>query len=357
MKKETILKSVMLALMAILYYECILAQNPISRSCNAMRQGDLLYRIKVDYVEEGETGENITWTLGSVKRNDIGFLQSIVSNGDTIAIFEKGCIKHYLMHGDTIYYKGHQQRHLFCLLDKERPIIRYPFVYGDSISGDYEGRGKDDNLGLSIKGWGYTVADGIGMLADGKDTIAHVIRLRLFDDYIEDYGGQVTIQNRCYRYLWYSDGYRYPVMESLRKVIVENGEKEVPMDSVTFLYLPDQQNTLGHDDVNDSILNRLITENSYKRKHNSISCIPSIKTTLSADGMHLIVDYSLSSATDITIRACDIFGYTIGLFHNENKVAGNWQEQIILNRKPIGKVLMLNIQCGGESMSIKLNNQ
>lgn len=357
MKKEAILKTVILVCIVELLPQNLTAQSHISRSCNVMRQGDILCRMKVDYVEEGESGKETVWALGSIRKNDNAFLQSVISNGDTIAIFEKSCIRHFLMHGDTLSYKGSQQKRTYCFLDKERPILRFPFVYGDSISGDYEGQGRDDNVDFAIKGWGYTVADGTGTLIEGENTLSHIIRLHLFDDYVEDYGGQATIHNRCYRYLWYSTGYRYPVMESVRRVIVEDGKMEVPVDSVTYLYLPDQQYTLSQDDVNDSILNRLNTEDSYMRKYNSISYIPSIKATLSEDGMHLIVDYSLLSATDITIRACDIYGYTIGLSHNDYKEAGKWQELITLNRKPIGKVLMLNIQCGEETMFLKVYHQ
>ncbi len=341
----------------------ILAQTPISRATNTMRSGDILYKLKVDYVDAGNAGQGKVWTLGRVTDDSEEYLQSIAAKGDTIAILEKGNILHYLMHGDTLFYKGHQQRRAYQLYDKERPVMRYPFHYGDSISGNYNGKGWDENLELSVQGWGYSVADGIGVLTDGTDTLRHVTRLHLFDDYVESYGDQADFHLQSHQYLWFCAGYRYPVMESIQKFLVEDDNTVTPTESVTYMYLPTQQYDLGEDASNDSILQQLAIADAQQQRikdsntTNGANSLSSINAFLSADGMYLTVNYTLSTNADLTIYAFDALGNMLGTSYLHNIEAGEWQEYITLNRKPIAYVLMLNVRCGEETISLKVNRK
>ena len=329
-----------------------MAQLSITRLGNAVRQGDVLYKAETDYVAEGESGEDKVWTLGSISRNSKDFSQEIVSNGDTIAILEKDVIRHFLMHGDTLLYKGSQQRRSYCFYHQERPVVVYPFHYGDSISGSYAGTGYDENIEITTQGWGFSMADATGMLTDGIDTLTNVMRLHMFDEYTESYGGEVEILTRCYRYLWYCVGYRYPVMESIRKVTVESNGMEIPEDSVTYMYLPAQQSYLTEDAVNDSIQERMTIPARFDKANNPFA---SLKATYHANISRLTIDYTLSENKMLTIQVCDIVGNNIGYFHGY-KETGDWQTEIVLSRRPIGDVLLLNIQCGEDFMSLKVYN-
>ena len=352
-------------LLSTLVISCLgaFAQTAISRNTNMMRSGDVLYKLKVDYVEAGEAGQGKVWRLGQVTDDSEEFLQSIVAKNDTIAVLERGDILHYLMHGDTLFYKGSQQRRAYRLYDQERPVMQYPFQYGDSLSGNYHGTGWDENLDLSIHGWGSSVADGTGVLTDGTDTLQHITRLHLFDEYAENYGDQAEFHIKNHRYLWFCAGYRYPVMESIQKMLIENGETEIPTERVTYLYLPVQQYDLGEDAANDSILQQLATTGTQRQgiendsNGHGANSLASINAVLSPDGTSLTVSYTLSTDTDITLWAFDVLGNVIGTSHYQSREAGEWQECITLSRKPIANVLMLNIQCGENTISIKVNRK
>ena len=87
---------------------------------------------------------------------------------------------------------------------------------------------------------------------------------------------------------------------------------------------------------------------------NSIAELVSIHAELSSDGMTLTVGYVLETDTDIAFIACDIMGNVLANIRHESKGIGEWQERITLNRKPIGNVVMLNVQCQGQKMSMKV---
>lgn len=337
--------------------QCLLAQIPLSYSNNQMRSGDFLCKVVVDYVDAGESGPNKVWMLGQITDHSKNYYQGIVSCGDTIALFEKGCIQHYFMHGDTLCYKGNQQRRSYRLYDIERPVLRYPFAYGDSISGHYIGEGIDENYDLTIDGWGYSVADGMGILTNGEDTLHNVMRLHMFDEYVENYDNKTEIHLRNDHFLWYCAGYRYPVMESFRRLAIEDGATEVPLDSVTYLFLPAMQSSLGEDAANYALLNQLTGDQGQDNMQNGniISSLSDVHAELSANGRSLNVSYSLSSESDLSFYAFDIIGNILGSFHSQNKETGQWQECIPLSRIPVANVLMLNIRCNEETTSIKVN--
>ena len=129
----------------------------------------------------------------------------------------------------------------------------------------------------------------------------------------------------------------------------------IPTDSASYLYLPSQQYALEEDAANDSILIHLnMTIALDKIEKTTISILPSIHASLSADGTNLTIDYTLDSKSDISFIACDIIGNILGHSYYTSKDTGQWQELITLSRKPIGNVLVLNIQCMDEKISMKI---
>lgn len=60
-----------------------------------MRHGDILCKIEVPYMDEGERGEDAVWYLPENGDDGREWLQAINSNVDTVAVYEKGRILHY----------------------------------------------------------------------------------------------------------------------------------------------------------------------------------------------------------------------------------------------------------------------
>ena len=332
-----------------------MGQSVITRSGNEWRNGDALCKVQVAYVSPGEKGQDAVWQLGEINRHSEEFMQGVASNGDTIAVFEPTRIVHFVVHGDTLWDKGEQQRRTYRIYSNERPVLRYPFAYGDSIGGTFTARGIDEGIDLMVTGSGYSVADGTGLLTDGIDTLRHILRLHLEDCYTEDYGGQTQLHYVRQHYMWNCAGYRYPVQESFHWSIQE-GDQLHPVDSVTYLYLPVQQTELAEDIVNDSIRQSVTMADAIRQaqQRGGIAALSSANASLSPDGMSLSLSFSTTEACPLSFIACDIVGNTLGQAHNEDLPAGDHTETISLSRRPVGNALMLNIVSGNESQSMKV---
>ncbi len=349
MKKMSIL-----TIMALLSSHPLFAQAFLSTSTNSLRHGDILCRVEIPYESEGERGEASVWTLPAIPDDSPDYLQAIRSNGDTTVIYERNRMLHYLMRGDTLYNKGEQSRRAYRILSQERPELVYPFQYGDSISGSYEGNCQYEGIRYTVSGSGYTVADGLGILTDGEDTLRHVLRLHLHDYFEDDYGNETTEHwsRDCFR--WYCMGYRYPVMETVITYRHDGAEQE-QTGSATYLYLPVMQMELDEDVPNEELLARLEADGSNSQAgQGEEGSLASVDASLSSDGQSLTISYSLSSTSDIAFYACDIMGNVLGTSHYENREAGDWQECLTLSHRPIGNALMLSIRCGEDWSSKKI---
>lgn len=352
MKRRIILSIIGL----ISYSQLTLGQTGLSISTNSPRHADILCKVEIPYISAGDRGIDIVWQLGEITNNSKDHLQLVNSNGDTIAIYEEGRILHYLVRGDTLYNKGIQSRRAHQILSNERPLLCYPFQYGDSLAGSFMGEGHYENTKYTVCGYGYTVADGMGSLTDEEDTLRHVTRLRQLDDYVLDYGKDGIEHILEERHQWYCAGYRYAVLESVvTSVYVDNSLSHA--DSISYIYLPVMQMELDEDVANEQILVELAEKdlsNGLAGSSQGAGSLTQITTALSSDGQSLTIYYQLDACSDITFVACDIMGNMLASVQYQNKAVGSWQECLVLSRQPIGGVLMLNIRCGEQLLSLKV---
>ncbi len=334
------------------------AQIPIDSAANAPRSGDELCKLKISFVDEGEAGRNQVWRLGEANKKSRQVRQRITASGDTIAVFEAGRIRHFLMHGNALMDKGEQSRRAYMLYDDLRPTLRYPFAFGDSISGQFSGIGREENVDAARSGFGYTVADGTGIITDGLDTLRNVTRIHFRDDFTNTYFGADTTQFRTVidRYAWFCAGYRYPVQESLRWFEAE-GDSLLPTDSTTYLYLPEMQLAdLADDAVNDSIRTLLANAAAGASATNGqITALRDLQAGISADGSRIDLSFSVTEPCDLSFIACDVMGNVLGYAHYADCTVGEWQESITLSRQAVGNALMLNIEQNKFIQSIKVS--
>ena len=348
-------KKAIIPFLALLLSQLLFSQVQLTSSTNALRHGDFLCRVEVPYANEGQRGEGSVWMLPEIPDDSHDYFQSILSNGDTIVIYEEGRMQHFLVRGDTLYNKGEQSRRAYKIYSSERPELTYPFLYGDSLAGCYEGDCLYEGISYSVSGSGYTVADGQGMLTDGEDTLHHVMRIHLHDDFIDDYGDGVMEQKTTDCYRWYCMGYRYPVMETV-VTYRQEGEEQSLIRDATYLYLPVMQMELEEDVANEVLLAQLEAGGygGQEGGQGGSGSLESVEATLSSNGQSLTINFSLSSNSDITFYACDIMGNMLGTSHYQNREPGEWQECLTLSRRPIGNALMLSIRCGEQWISMKV---
>lgn len=352
------MKRIIIIIFVFIQCQLLFAQTTISISANAVRHEDDLLKIQIPYIESGNPGNDIVWQLGIATDDSPEFLQSINSNGDTIAIYEEGRMLHFVMRNDTLYDKGIQSRRAHRIYAQERPVLHYPFGYGDRIEGSYAGVGRDENLTYTVDGNGYTEADGFGVLTDGTDTLRHVTRLHMHDEYILDYGEQDLQHLAEDRYLWYCAGYRYPVQETWQLSLREDSTL-TPLDSTAYLYLPVMQLAdLPDDPENAQIQADLAAADDSARTSPLQPSGPfsPVSAKLSPDGTSIILEYELASDVPLHILASDILGTLLGSVHYASRPAGIWQDHLTLSRRPVGGIAVVNVECGMQSLTMKMTS-
>ena len=148
----------------------------------------------------------------------------------------------------------------------------------------------------------------------------------------------------------------------MESVIISRYEKEglVPMDSITYLYLPYMQLDLAEDAANNHLIAELAAADAAREalsRGQGVGAITAIDAKLSPDGQTVTIQYHLGSDSDITFYACDITGSMLGSVMYQNREAGEWQEALVLDRRPIGNTLILSIRCNKEQFSLKVSKK
>lgn len=328
------------------------AQDYIDLMHNALRNGDVLNKEEAIFVTPGGRGTSQVWELGHYDKDGETIQQRIVSSGDTVAIFETSLTHVLFMQDDALCYKSRQRPRTFMLFDTLLPVLRYPFHFGDSIYGHCSGAGRDESTCISRSGWGYTVADGKGILTDGRDTLYNALRVHHHEDFTDTFFSADTVKVRIVEdsYQWYVAGCRYPVQES-RIRLVEEGDSLVPLDSKTFLFLPDAQYGLPYDPANDSIAS---VQNHAHHSSLQVTPLTDFEASIPADGSHLIIRFSLSQSCDLTLTVCDVMGNILCYKRWANCASGDWQDCLELSRRPVGNTVMVNVQCNGQETTYKV---
>ena len=336
----------------------LFSQVPLTTTNNTLRHGDILCKIEVPYVEQGEKGSDVIWHLPAIPDRGKEHLQTINSNGDTIVIYEEGMMRHFLVRNDTLYDKGTQSRRAHQIYSQERPVMHYPFGYGDRIEGSFMGEGRYEMLTYTVTGSGYTVADGTGVLTDGEDTLRHVTRLHMHDEYTLDYGEDPEPRHLAEdRYLWYCAGSRYPVLETWQLSLREGGALAL-LDSTAYLYLPVmQQEDLEEDPENARLLADLdAADASAHATAQSTGPFTPIRSTLSPDGTSLTLSYELDTDAPLHILASDIPGNLLGSIHYASRPAGTWEDHLTLSHRPVGGVVAIYVECGTQNQMMKVTS-
>lgn len=315
-----------------------------------MRNGDVICKIRAPFPSCEARGEDVIWNFELPSNDSPEYIMEIISQKDTVAIFEKGRMQHFLVNNDTLFYFGEQARRSHIIMDQRHPLLKYPFLYGDSISGKYNGSGQNESIHFSLIGSGYSVVDGKGYVTDGNDTIRNVIRIHVKDNYKMNYEDGLEETHVEERYLWYCAGSRYPIMEKIQMASSNYGREEV-VDSVCYLNLPTMQLNLPIDEENEKILSEIRQQEQNGKKQ----AIEGVSAKCSDNGRVIEISYQQNLVTDIVFSACDLYGNILAYKQVINQDAGEWHDAIYLTHQPTSNTIAIVIRCGEQIFSLKLS--
>ncbi len=262
-----------------------ISNSQITFKYNKICVGDEIEKQQVEYKNPGGTGENLIWDFSNLKPlNDkcriiyteprtIGdsiyvmgkdtFAISKVDKESLIVGLEDQTRYFYRYSGDSLLLLGHENS--TTLMHHKDPIVVmiYPMNYIQKCNDSYVSNGiysarismhTQGNVKLCVDAWGKII------LPSG-DTLNHVIRTKTVQTVKEqDSINYKIISNPLNMiittYLWYAQGYRYPIFESIQTATLKDSTQSIYY-STSFFYPPQEEHYLCKDEENLVVLDSL----------------------------------------------------------------------------------------------------
>ena len=364
MRTRIILSTAIALLLAIGSY----AQTSITSQHNGYRDGDRLYRIVANDTTLGNRGENCIWELPSVQDDGNVFKQTVYLRNDSLTIVEDDFLIHYIATDKELSMRGFQMRGMLSIQNRLSPELRYPFAYGDSISGTYSRRTTYyDTFTTEEEGSCYTVCDGWGVLTDGNEILKDVLRIHHHNTILSEYDDEdgdsvehIVSEVSEDKYLWYYSGCRYPVMDTRIIKCKANGET-VSDTTFTSLFMPDLQiSELAYDDANSQLISQreALEHSSNQSGNNNGDEAPfpvKMSATLQPGHGEISLDFLVTEDTDATFYAYDLAGRLLGHVAHISLTKGEYHETMVLERRPINGIVMLTMIVGDKKQVVKVS--
>lgn len=260
----------------------IQAQVSLTAERNGIRNGDIIMKQRTAYTGASQKGNDVVWDFSMSENMGDPFRATYwnaAARGHALAKTERKASSYYEHHGDTLMMTGQENNMTRIHYAMGIPLLRYPMAMGDSIGGYYHGYAVDcENIYLRIFGYSISKVDAMGtLILPSNDTLQNVLRVHtknLFGmkrcedvktesqlsnltsnihpfttDSVVAYLQDTLPQMEEHTYLWYAQGYRYPVMETTSLGYTSNKE----IYAATYYYSPSEQEYLANDPTNENV--------------------------------------------------------------------------------------------------------
>ncbi len=314
------------------------------------------------------------------------------SSGYTVES-SSGMLTHYSSSGDSLLVRAYENPTTSVSYSRPAVALRFPVSYKDHILSYYYGEGNyADALAITLRGSLESEADAYGrLILPGQDTLDNVLRIRLVDTSIDERTphelkklekaktkkeGEAEKQEKellkeieqalkksirlhiietC---RWYARGYRYPVFETRREYVEENG-RSTNETLRAFLYSPASQRAdyLDKDPANLALLDNLSQPNHSSPQgpnDNPLQVTAAIHYNFYPNPVttDLSVEVSLPDDTPFNVSLYSLQGQLLYSTRCE-KHNGLHTETV-----PMGNLLqgnyLLRINCSGETFTEKI---
>lgn len=278
--------------LSLFFFEscCMFSHAQLNYKHNAIRSGDEIIKLQVEYKDPGRSGENVIWDFSKLKSidpeyklkyfspqmmSDSTFLMGVkkvsaheANPEDLIIGLEHRTLYFYQYKGDTLYSLGHENATNLLSYQQDLPLQTYPMAYRDSISSAYNSHTKySGRVDFYLSGEDRTIVDAYGkMIPPSKDTLSHVIRLKSIQTFLENDSllkeGESPLNMTVETYRWYVSGYRYPVFETVHTLTRKDSIKS-DYHATAFFYPPQEHYYFWNDEENLTVLDSLANEQEH----------------------------------------------------------------------------------------------
>lgn len=346
----------------------------LTRNYNSIRDGDILVKKQIPFVSPIDgTGKNI-WHFSNDGRMAKEYKVAYEIANDSILSVENGTCYFMQSIEDSIYMMGYENKTTQIQYSQPRLEIKYPLTIGDSLSSTFEGTGVYcGKIHLSVRGRNTIVADQLGMLTNGVDTFLNVLLVhkqigmiqRKMNEivpyaYTDAIDSDTTSGEMKHivedHYLWYGEGWRYPILESVESHAFQDGVKK-RIFGTSFLYLPDwQEMDLPFDSENNWVrfqqnVKDGMADNGMSQQE--IEFPVSMSASYDKVSQRLVLEYSQREQGVLKVIACDAFARPLGSSSYEHS-AGAYKHILQLGNRPSSNVLVLHMEINGNKHSIKI---
>lgn len=279
-------------------------QNTLTKEANAMRDNDRMSYMTFVPCTTGNAGNSEIWDFSQAaiqkSSNNVYFSADSLSH---IFMTDNYGKLYFKMINDSLKIYKYENRLTKINYFKNKLAVRYPFMYGDSISSTFEGFGFycSDHY-IRVRGQVNVQADGCGkLILPDNDTINNVLRISTITstamamdiDFatIDSTNLKQEIEEK---HEWYGMGYRYPLCTIIQRTSYSDMEP-IGTNQTAYILLPEDFKYLD-DAVNDSIKNEQAEKEKEERRNHDIFHFNINKLTGKVD-----IIYNVDSDANVTI--------------------------------------------------------
>lgn len=227
--------------------------------------------------------------------------------------------------GDTVWMIGYETSFTLMTYTTPIPWLIFPFSYGDSVGGTFQGKGEYcHTISISVTGTYSMKIEAIGQLVLPDVVADSAILLHWRKTYHQDTYPNTLVHEDRYR--WFSPYARYPLFETIQTITVENNSDTTTAKRYSYYYPQEQQipqqtsiqNFVLH---NSQLVDSLITNIAY------------MPNPVSSD---LHISYTLHHPAEVYISLHYNGGVTMYQSTPHHESEGEHFTQIDMSGLPIG---------------------
>lgn len=355
-------KRCLLIVSLMFLYIHVNSQTVLKKETHIPVDKDVLEMKEVSFIDPGDGGERCLWDFSHVIQADReSRIRYRVPSDTLLFCFGSKMQSVSMLKGDSVFLKQYENRLSLMRDSIDCIFMRYPMSYGDVIESPYCFTGVyGRHNSLIADGTIRTEADGYGTLVVPGDTLYNVLRVRrkidadVFVGKLQEADRDTPATSSQFHYCrdfyqWYSDGYRYPLVESDVSVFYYN-ESEISANHVSYLYTPEMQeydlaNSRGM--KNDRLL-KLRNNDKQAAGHDYDVHTGKIERLDAAysDGTSIEINYKVVSGdVDVEATLFDVEGRIYGHIEPHVISEGTVYERLECGKLRYGRYI-LNVKAG-----------
>ncbi len=277
----------------LLAWSMIQAQITLNYSTHSFRLGDSHDFIFMIETSEGASGENVNWDFTKLQPNNIKLTSKMLSPASfdsssnvpqaNLVLEEFGNHFYFKVSSTGMEQYGTMSGKVLTIYDQPILKLKYPFTYGDDVTGSYSGTQQVNNSNVKVSGTYEVTGDAYGTLLLPNNVVINNV-LRVKQVHTLNING-TTLNEITYR--WYSANVRYPILVIIKYI---TPEKSYIAETAMYAHVGEQNQTKAATDIA------------------SVQAISNVEAYPNPYEDNLTISYTLQNAGKVSVEIYDASG-------------------------------------------------